>query len=427
MKLLAKTNLNYILFSLLAFIIGGLIFYALISADIYEDADESLGDKKNQIENYLKKKDTLPDLNTAFDSLTFITVVYNTHPDQFKDTSFFSKEENEDMEYRALIFTETFHNKIYQFIITKSQIESDDIIQVIIVAMFLVFLILLAVLIAFNYFLSKKIWKPFYKTMKSLEGFNLQNNKKPELGESTIAEFKKLNEVLNAMTEKMLKDFSVQKEFSENASHEMQTPLAIIRSKLELLVQSENFTENQAQLIQDIYDTINRLSRINQALLLITKIENRQFPVNEYLDLTMVIQKHMRNFEELIEEKNIETKISLQSTFRIRMNPLLADTLITNLISNAIKHNIPDGKFFITQTGNSILFENTGPPLNFNSDFLFDRFRKDRQNPDSLGLGLSIVKKITDSSNMQIEYRYENEMHIFQLIFRQQISFRMTY
>jgi signal transduction histidine kinase len=197
----------------------------------------------------------------------------------------------------------------------------------------------------------------------------------------------------------------------------MQTPLAIIKSKVELLIQSENYSEDQIRLIQDISDTVNRLSRINQALLLITKIENKQFPVKEDLDLSLIIKKHIRNFEELFIEKNIEVKINLLSSLRFGMNPLLADMLVTNLISNAIKHNVQHGIFVISQTENSIIFENTGLPLNFNHDLLFDRFRKDRQHPDSLGLGLSIVKKIVDSSNMQIEYRYENNMHIFQLIF----------
>jgi signal transduction histidine kinase len=272
-------------------------------------------------------------------------------------------------------------------------------------------------LIAFNYFLSKKIWKPFYKSLNSIENFDLQNSKKPEFGESNIIEFEKLNEALNRMSEKMLKDFSLQKEFSENASHEIQTPLAIIKSKLELLIQSENYTEEQAKLIQDISDTVNRLSRINQALLMMTKIENKQFPVKEDLDLGLVIRKHLQNFEELIAEKDIETKTNLQPSYCISMNPLLADMLVTNLISNAIKHNVSHGKFFISQTANSIIFKNTGDPLTFDPDLIFDRFRKDRQHPDSLGLGLSIVKKIAESSNIRIEYSYENEMHIFKLIF----------
>lgn len=418
MKLLAKTNIYYILFSLLAFCIGGLIFYVVISSDIYDDADESLSSRKMQVEDFLKKNDTLPDFKNSFDSLAFITEVKSAQQERFADTTFFSKEENEDVEYRALIFTENFHNKIYQFIITKSQIESDDIIEGIIISMLIVFVILLVILVTFNYFLSKKIWKPFYKSIESLEHFDLHGGRKAELGKSNIAEFKKLNHVLKNMMEKMQKDFSNQKEFSENASHEMQTPLAIIKSKVELLIQSENYTVDQMRLIQDISDTVNRLSRINQALLLITKIENKQFSVKEDLDLGLIIKKHIRNFEELFAEKNIYIKINLLTSFQIGMNPLLADMLITNLISNAIKHNVQNGKFIISQTENSIIFENTGHPLNFNPDLLFDRFRKDRQHPDSLGLGLSIVKKIIESSDMQIEYRYENEMHIFQLIFQ---------
>jgi signal transduction histidine kinase len=417
MKLITKTNIYYILFSLLAFLIGGLIFYEIISADIYDEADEGLSDKKIQIENYIRKNDTLPDFSNSFDNQIFVSIAKEVRPDCYTDTTFFSLEENEDVEYRILTFTEKVNNEIYQIIIAKSQIESEDIIQGIIVSMLLVFIILLVVLITFNFFLSRKIWKPFYKSLRSLENFKLQNNKKPELGKSNIAEFRKLNEVLKTMTDKMLKDYISQKEFSENASHEIQTPLAIIKSKLELLIQSENFSEEQAKLIQDISDSVNRLSRINQALLLITKIENHQFPVKEELDLGLVIKKHIRNFEELFSVKNIETKINLLPSFRIAMNPLLADMLVSNLISNAVKHNVQNGKFNISQTEKLLKLENTGNPLNYNPDSMFERFRKDRQDSDSMGLGLSIVKKIVESSHMQIEYHYENGMHVFQLKF----------
>ena len=316
-----------------------------------------------------------------------------------------------------MVFTQKFHNKIYQFIITKSQIESDDIIQGIIFSMFLVFIILLIILISFNYFLSKKIWKPFYHTLESLGKFDLQNKIIPEIEASNINEFEKLNEVLKTMMKKMLKDFSIQKEFSENTSHEMKTPLAIIKSKLELLMQSDNYTESQVKLIQNISDTVNRLSRINNALLLITKIENKQYPVNEDLDLGIVIKKHMQIFDELILEKKLISKVDIKSSLRIKMNPLLADMMISNLISNAIKHNIPNGNIIIMLTTHSLKFENTGHKLNFNTDYMFERFAKDRQNPESLGLGLHIVKKIIENSNLHIEYKFENNIHSFNLFF----------
>jgi signal transduction histidine kinase len=219
------------------------------------------------------------------------------------------------------------------------------------------------------------------------------------------------------MMEKMLKDFSIQKEFSENASHEMQTPLAIIKSKLELLIQSENYTEEQAKFIQDISETVSRLSRINQALLLIARIDNKQYPLKENLDIVDIIKKHLDNFEELIAAKSIDKKVYLQTALHVSMNPLLADLLITNLISNAIRHNLPNGKLYISQTRNSIVIENTGEPLSINPEMMFERFRKGRVDSNSHGLGLSIVKKIADSCNVQIDYLYDDGFHSFRLIF----------
>jgi signal transduction histidine kinase len=417
MKLLVKTNIYYIVFSFLAFIICGIIFYVVISKNIYDEVDENLHNKKLQVENILKKTDSLPDLYYAFDTNTTVKLTPEVKPERFIDTTYYSSEEKDDVRYRILVFTEKFNHKIYQFKISESLIESEDIIQGIIESMLAVFIILIIILFSFNYFSSKKIWRPFYKTLQKLENFDLSKNSKLEITESNITEFKKLNTTLQIMSSKILRDFSIQKEFSENASHEMQTPLAIIKSKLELLIQSENFTEDQVTLLQDISDTLNRLSRINQALLLITKIENKQYPVKENIDIGMVIRKHLQHFEELITEKSIETKIQLQSSTRIDMNPLLADMLVSNLISNAIRHNVVNGKLFISLTDHFLKFENTGLPLNFNPDSMFDRFRKGTQNSNSLGLGLSIVKKIVESSGMRIEYTFENNLHLFQLVF----------
>jgi signal transduction histidine kinase len=389
----------------------------VITANISQEVDETLKDKKDHLEKILKKTDSVPDLYYAFDTNTTVNIVHAEIPLRYIDTTLYDSEEKEYDSYRILEFTEKLKNKIYQFHISESLIETEDIVRDIILSMFGVFVVLIVILIVFNYYSSKRMWKPFYKTLQNLENFDISQNSKLETIQSNIAEFKKLNKTLQLMSGKMLKDFSIQKEFSENASHEMQTPLAIIKSKLELLIQSENFTETQIKLIQDIFDTLNRLSRINQALLLISKIENKQYPVNEDMDIAAIIQKHLHNFEELIAEKKIETNIRLQPSLRIKINPLLADILFTNLISNAIKHNVENGRLAITQTEHSIMIESTGSPVDFDPEYMFDRFRKGRQNSNSIGLGLSIVKKIVDSSGMKIEYNFEKDIHTFTLTF----------
>lgn len=418
MKLLAKTNIYYILFSILAFMIGGVIFYSIISADIFDEIDENLLNKKELIEAQLKKKDSLPDFNNAFDSHINVVPAEKELSPQFIDTSFFSNEEKEDVEYRTLVFTEKFQNNIYKFTVSKSIIESEDLVQGIVVSLLLVFFILIATLIIFNYFISKKIWVPFYRALQSIEKFDVSVNKNLELSESKIAEFRKLNATLIRMTSKLNKDFILLKEFTENASHELQTPLAIIKSKLELFIQKEGFTDDQAAVIREIYESVNRLSKLNHALLLITKIENQQFPKQENVNIAVVLKKHLKNFEELMDDKKIELSMNTDSSVRISINPLLLDLLLSNLLSNAIRHNISGGKISVVLNNSGLTIENTGPELRNDPSELFNRFRKDKQNTDSLGLGLSIVKKIAESSGMQIGYTYNNNnMHSLKLVF----------
>ncbi len=417
MKLLVKTNIYYLLFSILAFAFGSLIFYVIISNVIYDEIDETLLDKKAKIVEQLSANDSLPDFNNAFDSHITIALSADSVSQQFIDTVFFNKEENEDVAYRSLIFSAKSNGKIYRFAVSKSLIESEDLIQGIIVSTLLVFLILLLMLISFNYFISKKIWRPFNKTLESLEKFDVTSNVDFSITENNITEFKKLNEAICRMTDKMKKDFSIQKEFTENASHEIQTPLSIIKSKLELLLQEEGLKENQVKFIRETYDAANRLSKLNQALLLITKIENQQFPKKESIDFGSIITKHLKNFEELIAEKNIELNVNYNSSKSVSINPLLADILISNLIGNAIKHNIPNGKINITYTDLGVMIENSGNALVSDPVDLFNRFRKDKQNSESLGLGLSIVKKIAETSGMQVEYSFTNGLHSVAIIF----------
>ena len=213
------------------------------------------------------------------------------------------------------------------------------------------------------------------------------------------------------MTNKIQGDYKSLKEFTENASHEIQTPLAIIKSKLELLIQQENFKEEQMQAIQSVYDAANRLSRLNQALILLTKIENHQFEKREQIDLTEVVKKHILNFKELIEAKEIRLNHTIEGDVKLKINPVLADVLISNLLTNAIKHNVEKGEINLSLSKNELTVSNTGAELKINPLELFDRFKKDSVSSESLGLGLSIVKKICDSEKFTISYECLNKLH----------------
>jgi signal transduction histidine kinase len=232
--------------------------------------------------------------------------------------------------------------------------------------------------------------------------------------ETDIKEFNDLNNSLNQMAGKIHTDYVSMKEFTENAAHEMQTPLAIAQSKLELLMQDGNLKEEQIDSIIQATEALSRLSKLNQSLLLLAKIENNQYETNEVISLKGVNQKYLKLFDELIKDKQLIVETDFAGDFSLNLHPLLADSLISNLIGNAIKYNFTGGKILISIKDNTyqILNTSTLPPIA--PAQIFQRFNKVKSNVEnSNGLGLAIVKKICDTYNLAIFYEGENNQHRF--------------
>jgi signal transduction histidine kinase len=316
------------------------------------------------------------------------------------------------------VLTVMFHSPFrdYDISIRKSYLESDELVDGIIVAVSLMFGMLLIGFFAGNFFVSKNLWKPFYKTLASLENYDL--NKKNILDFDLVftQEFKQLNNALNRMTKKIQTDYQNLKEFTENASHEIQTPLAIIHSKLELMIQAEDISAEQMKQVQEIYESTNRLSKLNQSLLLLAKIENRQFSEIQVVNFKELIENKLIQFEEMIAFKNIKIETSLID-FQTKMNSHLADILLSNIMGNAIRHNVHHGKIKIELNTNSLSVSNSGNPLSISPEKLFERFQKASPSDDSVGLGLSIVKQICDAYNFKINYNYSEKTHTITISF----------
>ena len=219
------------------------------------------------------------------------------------------------------------------------------------------------------------------------------------------------------MTERIKNDYLNLKEYIENASHEIQTPLAIINSKMELLLQSGDMKEKQYKTVADAYEASNRLSRLNKTLILLAKIENRQFPESEPVNPAIMINHQLESLEDLIYAKKIKVVKQVEEQVTVLMNPYLAEILLVNLIKNALRHNIPGGDLKIELTGNSLVIANSGPALTLDPDMLFKRFHTSSSSPESLGLGLSIVQKICTMYGFKVSYSYQNNMHVMLVVF----------
>ena len=421
MKLIEKTGRTYLILSAIIFILSGIMLYFVLTTVMNNRLDKKLLYNKEVIAKHFKYEYPL----TIFEAGELTESENKIYPNDtivYKDTlishAISDIEGAEEYEkYRQLTAYETLQGKRYKIITRNSLVRNQDFISVITLSTIIIILLLLTGLLVLNTQIAKNIWKPFYKNLDQLKNFSIQNQDPIQLEPSNVDEFKELNSSIKGLTHKLQSDFNSLKEFSENASHEMQTPLAIMQSKIELLLQSTSLSKEQSEQLQSIYQAGQRLSKLNKTLLLLAKVENQQFSTKEEISLKHLIEKRLENYEDFILNKNLTVSKELSEDILVT-NTILADTLVTNLLSNAIRHNLQDGTINIVYNGDVLLFSNTGNPLDQNPENLFNRFKKASTSKDSLGLGLAIVKKIADVNDWKIHYSYEEELHKVMVIFK---------
>jgi len=340
----------------------------------------------------------------------------------YKDTLILRNIEGEGVDefekYRQIKAYETLHGARYKIIVRQSLVRNQDLVWVISFATFIIILLLLTGLWIMNTLTSKQLWKPFYTNLDRLKNFSIQDQNPIKLEATNIDEFQELNISIKNLTQKLQSDFNSLKEFSENASHEMQTPLAIMQSKIELLLQSAKLSKEQSELLKSIYQAGQRLSKLNKTLLLLAKVENQQYSTKEEISFKTLIERQLENYEDFILNKNLKVVKNL-SDATFNTNTILAETLISNLLSNSIRHNVPNGSISIDYSADKLVFTNSGKSLEQEDpENLFERFKKESTSKESLGLGLAIVKQVCDVNNWQIDYSQEKNLHKITVLFK---------
>ncbi|WP_158614940.1 sensor histidine kinase [Flavobacterium sp. LS1P28] len=330
----------------------------------------------------------------------------------FSDTLIYDKKENELAENRLLSSVFEVGNTNYSIKIWRSTLEYNELFRGIFTSLVILLILLFVTYLIINFWISKTVWKPFYQTVSNLKKFRASDNVIPRLASTSVTEFDELNLSLNVMMQKMIVDFNSQKKFTENASHEIQTPLAVIKSKIDLLIQSENLKENEMKLIVAIDYACSKIIRLNKIFLLLTKIENRQFNTTEKVSFENTVDNSLVFFEEHIQANKIEIIKNIENDFCVLMNADLCLVLVNNLLQNAIRHNINSGNIEIFIEKNKITISNLGVNNPIDNQ-LFERFHKNSTSQESLGLGLSIVKEIVEVSGLVFYYKFTNGKHCF--------------
>lgn len=298
--------------------------------------------------------------------------------------------------------------------------QLDEGIEQVVITQYVVTLILiLAYLVIVLQIVSKRIWKPFNQTLDTIEEFSIDKGTLPYFGKTNVSEFIRLNNSFEKLIKNSISIYQSQKEFTENASHELHTPLAIMQSQLDMLIQRPDLTEEQSEIISSIYSNVSHLARLNNNLLLLAKIENRNQTADELINVSQLIENVLPNISIMIEDNELTFHSDIQDNCILKANKVLFVSLLNNLLTNAIRYNHPHGSIHLTITDKCLVVANTGENQHLDAGTIFRRFHKKQEVSKGHGLGLSIVEKICQYHGWNIEYKYESNQHNFIVTFTQ--------
>ena len=419
MRLLTKTTLNLLSISLFIYLFGVIAFYYSLRVQVDNNINREMVKRKISLIRQMEEAHSSVSQTPGRNEMVLVKPVSKMQAaDSFNDTLIYNREEQRFQLFRQMDFAETVNYQVYEIRIFKSLEETDTLIIRIISTMTVLVILLIIALLVVNRYSSRLVWSVFYDTIGKINRYDLNTHEDFTLQDSDVKEFADLNRVLKTMTERIKDDYLNLKEYTENASHEIQTPLAIINSKLELLLQSGDMNEKQYKALADAYEASIRLSKYNSTLILLAKIENKQFPASKQISPEAILTNLLEDLDDLICDKKIEVLKYFTPEVTVLMDPYLAEMLIVNLFKNAIRHNVKGGKLVVTVEKNFLRIANSGPRLPVDENLLFKRFFKSSSSPESLGLGLSIVQKICSLYGFEVNYLFADGMHSMTVYFK---------
>ena len=417
LKLLYLTSRNYLIIFLALLILFFGVFYFILRFEVTQNIDEILFNRRNNIIETFNAKDGKISLDESFTDFKIQQTAGPKQEDLFADTLIYEKTDEEFDEYRKLTAFFDFKGQTYRLEIVKAHLEAVEIINTVVISLGLIFLLMFGVFYFTTRFFSVKLWHPFYQTLEQLKKFEIEKSGRIKLSETRIEEFNALNKSVMELTERTQNTFLNQKQFIENASHEMQTPLAVIQNQLEMWIGDPGLTESQSEKIKMLMDSAQRLSKLNKTLLLLSKIENQQFFETEQNNLKSLTEKILTYFEGQQDHLQIQVSLKMEDVL-VNANSTLLDMLITNLIKNAFLHNVNQGMIDIRVSGNTFQITNRSAFGEIPKEKLFQRFFKQSTNKESWGLGLAIVKKICEVNKWDLAYSAKDNDHTFIVHFK---------
>ncbi|NMM48991.1 sensor histidine kinase [Marinigracilibium pacificum] len=417
MRLIIKLTFIYLFITVCSFLIGGVIVYNAMESEI------EIEQKRFLLERYSNAKGRIERIRPTE---PFVIPKYGVYPldstiteesYEFSDTVVMHSQLQRLEPHFKLTAYFGFDSLAYKVVIYDVIIESDDIEDGVRSSMIKVFFLLSILTLIVAVISSNVLLKPFYNTLEQLHQFSIKSGKTLELPETKTKELKELNSELYMLSEKVIRDYNSLKEFSENASHELQTPVAIARGKLDILLDKhgEEMSEEQTSLILSAQNALKSISRLSRSLGLLMRIDNKEFDKVVEIEFAKELNNKLDQFKELFDLKRIKIEKGEIASSKVKADPALIEILLMNLFQNALKHNVEGGYLKVELQNNKLVLINTGKEVGSDPKEYFARFKKGDVSTESPGLGLAIVKKICDFYKFKIDYTYQKENYIHKI------------
>lgn len=406
MKLLHRTTRDFLSATIIILLITGIGLYLLLQKEITEEMNEQLAFQAALIAEQMT---TGQPPAYPFAHITPTTDPVTVKP-VYGDTVLLDIVQHKQEDYHYLDEVKQIGDTHYHIRVMTTYIGWSQYYKTIFYLLLAAIVLLAASGVLINYFSNKKIWKPFFQNLEHLKQYTVSSPTPLRLQDSPITEFKELQTALKDLTERSHREYMALREFTENASHEIQTPLGIIQSKLDRLSQLD-VNEEMAKYIVEAKSGVERLTKMNKSLLLLAKLDNKAFEAKQPIDFRELLKQHLHQMEDLFAARHLTVTSRLEAA-RFDSDPYLADVLVSNLLSNALRYTKQGGQITVSLDPQQLVIANMGEPLDFPPELLFDRFRKSSRNIQSTGLGLAIVQQICLLNGWEVSYRYSGGEHV---------------
>ncbi|UPT65548.1 MAG: HAMP domain-containing histidine kinase [Sphingobacteriales bacterium JAD_PAG50586_3] len=418
-KLLHKTLKLYIIFSVLVLLFTAPIFYFIADEIQLEEADEALLLRQHEFESILLpgfKQTDIAKWNGWNRDIKIEPANTLIKTSQFSTGNYLNIMDGDFEPYRVLKSPVIIDGAPYILFIKINLLKAEHMVyNIVMLYVAIIFFLLIGLFIISRWYLAK-LWQPFQQLLLQLEHFEINNPVNIAYSSTNVDEFYRLNTVIGKLISRNIIIYNNQKEFVENAAHELQTPLAVMQAKLDNLIQADDISPALANGLTQLSNSITRLNHINKNLLLLSRIGNDTYIEQQEVDLAKVLNQQLAFVQEQIDAENI-TITSHLANAPLKANIALVEVCTGNLLTNAIKHNYNGGTIHVELIGNLLTVTNTGTTTELDSEKLFTRFTKINPASHGAGLGLAIVRKITGLYGWNLQYQYQNNLHVFSIRF----------